>query len=77
MKYLDAHDVVVSKLKRFSALDADDIRAVCELEQIDPQKLTNRFQSAVDSYQMDARSEDIPKYIETIKNKPLSEFCVV
>ena len=63
---LDVTDVVVSKLKRFSANDAADIRAMAERGLLQPATLAARFQAAVDVFSMDARAEDLPKYVSNL-----------
>lgn len=63
---LDVIDVVVSKLKRFSPNDVSDIRAMADLELVDHRRLLERFQSAVDMFSMDARADDLPKYVRNL-----------
>jgi hypothetical protein len=63
---LDVVDVAISKLKRFNSNDAADIRAMAEKGLIVPGKFASRFQLAVDAYSLDARAEDIPKYIKNL-----------
>lgn len=63
---LDVTDVVVSKLMRYSANDVSDIRAMAELGLLRPERLTERFQAAVDAFSMDARAEDLPKYVKNL-----------
>lgn len=63
---LDVVDVLVSKLSRFNANDAADIRAMVEKGEVKHGSLVGRFRSAVDSYSMDARAEDLPKYIANL-----------
>ena len=66
IEVLDVVDVVVSKLKRFSASDADDVRAMTEKGLVEHRRLIERFQSAVDVYGGDARADDLPKYVRTL-----------
>lgn len=66
LSVLDVTDVVVSKLKRFSSGDVDDIKSVVALNLIDPEHLVVRFKSAIDSWSMDSRSSDFPKYVENL-----------
>jgi hypothetical protein len=63
---LDVVDVVVSKLKRFSALDERDIEAMVRLDLVPHERLIDRFRSAVDGYSMDARAEDLPQYVANL-----------
>jgi hypothetical protein len=63
---LDVTDVVVSKLKRFSASDVGDVRAMVEKDLVDRRRLVERFRLAVDTYLMDARAADLPRYIRNL-----------
>lgn len=60
---LSVLDTVVSKLKRFNANDIDDIEAMVRLDLVDPERLIERFRSAVDGFLGDARADDLPRYI--------------
>ncbi len=60
---LDIVDVVVSKLKRFSANDQYDIDAMIERDLVSHDRLIERFRSAVDEFSGDARAADLPKYV--------------
>jgi len=60
---LDATDVVVSKLKRFNANDAGDVEAMVNMGVVEHARLIERFKSAVDGYELDARVEELPKFI--------------
>ncbi len=73
---LDIVDVVVSKLKRFNANDAGDIRAMADLGLIDHARLVRRFRSAVDVFSGDARAEDLPTYVENL-NRAERDFLLV
>lgn len=66
IEVLDVVDVVVSKLKRFHANDASDIAAMVNLERVDHAQLLERFRAAVDVYSMDARAEDLPRYVRNL-----------
>lgn len=66
IEVLDVVDVVVSKLKRFSASDADDVRAMTESGLVEHRRLIERFRSAVDVYGGDARADDLPKYVRNL-----------
>jgi hypothetical protein len=43
---LESHDLVVSKLRRFSAKDRADVRLLCDLGHIDPVELEKRLEEA-------------------------------
>jgi hypothetical protein len=63
---LDVVDVVVSKLKRFNPNDASDIEAMIDRDLVPHDKLILRFKSAVDSYSMDSRADDLPTYVHNL-----------
>lgn len=63
---LDVTDTVVSKLKRFNANDASDIHAMIKSGKVEHSKLLERFRMAVDRYSVDARAEDLPKYVKNL-----------
>lgn len=58
--------MVVSKLKRFHANDVSDIEAMVDLEKVDHARMIERFQAAVETYSMDARAEDLPRYVRNL-----------
>ena len=64
---LDVIDVVVSKLKRFSQNDADDVRAMVDRNLIGHERLIERFKAAVDGFSMDSRADDLPRYINNLR----------
>ena len=66
LEVLDVTDVVVSKLKRLNQNDVEDIKAMAGMSLLDHKKLVSRFKSAVDLFSIDARAEDIPKYIKNL-----------
>lgn len=66
IEVLDIVDVVVSKLKRFSVHDRDDISAMVDKGLVSHPHLIARFLSAVDVYSMDARCDDLPKYVRNL-----------
>jgi len=66
LEVLDIVDVVVSKLKRFTANDVSDIEAMVLRDLVPHEALVNRFKSAVDYYEMDARAQELPRYIENL-----------
>jgi hypothetical protein len=59
-------DVVVSKLKRFHAYDLQDIEAMVQRGLVDHDVLIERFREAVDGYLLDARAEDLPRYVANL-----------
>lgn len=63
---LDATDVVVSKLKRFNANDVYDVEAMVSMGAVEHARLIERFRSAVDGYELDARIEDVRKVIANL-----------
>lgn len=72
LKALDVHvldvlDVVVTKLKRFNANDASDVKAMVDLGLVDHKLFVERFETAVDRFSMDARAEEnLPKCIKNL-----------
>jgi hypothetical protein len=60
LEVLDTVDVVVSKLKRFSASDIGDIQAMIDLGKVDHGDLVSRFRDAVDLFTLDAQADDLP-----------------
>jgi len=63
---LDIVDVVVSKLKRFSASDLGDIAAMIERGHVAHGDLVARFLAAVDMFAYDARGDDLPGVIDNL-----------
>jgi hypothetical protein len=63
---LDVIDVVVSKLKRFSPNDIDDIVAMVDRGFVDHDVLVKRFRNAVDMFSVDARAEDLPTIVANL-----------
>jgi len=59
---LSVVDVVVSKLKRFSAVDRSDIDQMVELGHVDHRVLLRRFEAAWDVFLYDARAPDLLGY---------------
>ena len=66
VEVLSVLDTVVAKLKRFNANDIDDIEAMVRLDLVDPERLGERFRSAVDVFLGDARADDLPRYIRNL-----------
>ncbi len=73
---LDVTDTVVSKLKRFNANDVSDIRAMIKSGKVEHSKLLERFRMAVDRYSVDARAEDLPKYVKNLHTAERDYFMV-
>lgn len=73
---LDVVDVVVSKLTRYSPSDRGDIQAMVERDHIDPGRLVERFGAAIDAFAMDARIDDVPRYIRNL-NEVQRDFLQV
>lgn len=63
VEVLDVVDVVISKLKRFSASDQGDIEAMAEMGVVDPGVFVERFMSAYDGNLMSAIVDDYPKIL--------------
>ncbi len=59
---LDVVDVCVSKVKRFSAHDRDDILAMVERGLVAPASLARRFADAIEDYTGPAEEEDFLRY---------------
>jgi hypothetical protein len=66
LEVLDVVDVVVSKLKRFNANDQSDVDAMVAGDLVPHERLLERFRAAVDFYAMDARAEDLPRYLSNL-----------
>lgn len=66
LRALDVVDVVVSKLKRYSANDQADIAAMIERDLVPHDALVARFLAAVDAFSGDARAEELPKYVANL-----------
>lgn len=66
IRALDVVDVVVSKLKRFSANDRSDIDAMISAGHVPHDVLVTRFLSAVDGFLGDARESQLPRYVENL-----------
>jgi hypothetical protein len=73
---LDVVDVVVSKLKRFSANDRSDIEAMVARGLVPHDRLLNRFVDAVDVFAADARASDLPRYVENLHEIERDAFGV-
>jgi len=73
---LDVVDVVVSKLKRYSAHDRSDIAAMIERELVSHDRLISRFVAAVDSYADGAGGPFIPQYVANLHRVEADEYGV-
>ena len=63
---LDPVDVALSKLKRFSQSDRNDIRALADRGRLDQKRLLARFEAAIDMFSTDARADEFPLYIKNL-----------
>ena len=66
IEVLDIGDVVLSKLKRYNNDDKNDIRAMIEKKLLDHKRLVARFAAAADWFSMDARAQDVPRYLRNL-----------
>lgn len=66
IEVLDVVDVIVSKMGRFAPTDIDDIKAMIDLNVIDPIKLEDRFKEAFELWKFEARAERLPKIIDNL-----------
>jgi hypothetical protein len=66
LEVLDIVDVVVSKLKRYSRVDADDVSVMVKKGLVPHARLVERFRSAVDVFSYDARAEELPRYVRNL-----------
>jgi len=60
VRLLSVADVIVSKLKRWSGNDRDDVRAMIEGGHVEQAHLAQRFREVVDRYTFDARADLLP-----------------
>ena len=63
---LDIVDVVVSKLKRFHANDANDVKAMIDRDLVPHDRLLDRFRSAVSMFEVDARAAELERYVNNL-----------
>jgi hypothetical protein len=73
---LDVVDVVVSKLFRFSANDRSDIDVMITRELVPHDRLLARFNSAVDRFSHDARSNQLPATVKNLNAVERDSFGV-
>jgi len=76
VEVLGVVDTVTSKLKRFSANDQADIKAMVERDLVEHSVLVERFVSAVDRFSGDARAEDLPLYVAHLHRIEREVFIV-
>jgi hypothetical protein len=76
VEVLDVIDLVVSKLKRFHANDRGDVQAMIDRELVPHDRLVARFCAAVDAFSMDARAEDLPRYVRNLHQVERDMFGV-
>ena len=65
---LDINDVVLSKLKRCNNDDRNDIRAMAATDRIDHKRLIARFEAAADWFSMDARADEVQRYLDNLRS---------
>jgi hypothetical protein len=76
VEVLDVVDVVVSKLKRFNANDLSDIEAMVDRDLVLHDALIDRFRLAVDWFSMDARVDEIQKYLKNLHRVERDIFAI-
>jgi hypothetical protein len=62
--HLEDHDMAVTKLKRFSVKDREDIRNMCDLGLLDPNTLTDRVRAAYPFHNEDDADKDDDPWAE-------------
>jgi hypothetical protein len=55
LRILELHDLILSKLRRFSGKDQEDIRSLCDREEFEIQTLRSRYAEARLGYDHDER----------------------
>jgi len=76
VEVLDVLDVVIAKLPRLHGTDRKDIAEMVRRGLIDPTRLRERFQSAVDGWAMDARADDLPRVVRNFHRVQRDELLV-
>lgn len=66
VRALDVVDVVVSKLKPFREQDVNDIEFLARENLLPHDKLIERVQLVIDYHSMDARADELPKFVENL-----------
>lgn len=64
---LHPSDIVVSKLKLYRPEDSDDIRALADRGLLDHGLIVKRFLLAAERFALDARAEDVPRYLKNLR----------
>lgn len=64
VRVLDIADVLISKLKRFSGSDRDDIRAMIERGYVEHGRMLERMRAVVHRYEFDARADHLPEMVQ-------------
>lgn len=73
---LDVVDVVVSKLKRFSANDVGDIDAMVQRGLVPHDAFVARFEDAVSYWAGDARASELPRYLRNLHSVESDSYLV-
>lgn len=69
-------DVVISRLPRLHGSDLQDIAEMVSRGLVDPQRLLERFESALGWWAMDARADDLPRVIRNFHRIQRDELLV-
>ena len=64
---LEAHDLAVTKLRRFAPRDQQDLKDMCDLGLLNAAELEKRFESAMWPYVGDRFREDAEVNLRTIQ----------
>ncbi len=76
VEVLDVVDVVVAKLARFHGADRDDIAAMAARDLVDPDRFVARFRSAVATWAMVSRADDLPRIVRNFHRVQRDELFV-
>ncbi len=76
VEVLDVLDVVIAKLPRLHGTDQKDIAEMVRRGLIDPQRLLERFRSAVGRWAMDARADELPRVVRNFHRVQRGELLV-
>ena len=76
VEVLDVLDVVIAKLPRLHGTDQKDIAEMVRRGLIDPQRLLERFRSAVGRWAMDARADELPRVVRNFHRVQRDELLV-
>jgi hypothetical protein len=66
LRVLEAHDLIISKLKRFAGKDRQDIRALCGRSEVRVETLRSRYREARLLWDYDER-EDMDRNFQTVE----------